>query len=75
MIDLLGIPTNWFKQLFMNLIYTALHYEGKWEGFGPWKSRLLGPVKWHRAVRRVPFGPKKSPDFQGPTPSHLHRVA
>ncbi len=22
---------------------------------------FLGPVKWHRAVRRVPFGAQKSP--------------
>jgi hypothetical protein len=29
---------------------------------------FLGPVKWHRAHRRVPFGAQK---FQGPTPSHL----
>jgi hypothetical protein len=28
-------------------------------------------VKWHRAVRQVPFGTQKSRDFQGPTPSHL----
>ncbi len=26
---------------------------------------LLGPVKWHRAIRRVPFGAQKSRDFQG----------
>ncbi len=44
-----------------------IHYEGKWEGVGPWTSRLL----WHRAFRQVPFGLKKSRDFQGPTPSHL----
>ena len=24
---------------------------------------FLGPVKWHRAVRRVPFGAQKSRDF------------
>ena len=36
-----------------------IHYVGKWEGVGPWKWRVftfLGPVKWHRADRRVPFG-------------------
>jgi hypothetical protein len=32
---------------------------------------FLGPVKWHRADRRVPFGAQKNQDFQGPTPSHL----
>jgi hypothetical protein len=32
---------------------------------------FLGSVKWHRAVRQVPFGAKKSQDFQGPTHSHL----
>ncbi len=34
-------------------------------------KRFLGPVKWHRADRRVPFGAQKTRDFQGPTPSHL----
>ncbi len=34
-----------------------IHYEGKWEGVGPWNSpSFLGPVKWYRANRRVPFG-------------------
>jgi hypothetical protein len=32
---------------------------------------FLGPVKGHRAVRRVQFGAQKNRDFQGPTPSHL----
>ncbi len=32
---------------------------------------FLGPVKWHRAVRRVQFGAQISLDSQGPTPSHL----
>ncbi len=31
-------------------------------------SSFLGPVKWHRADRRVPFGVKKTRGFQGPTP-------
>jgi hypothetical protein len=31
------------------------------KGVGPWKSRLFwGPVKLHRADRRVPFGAQKS---------------
>ncbi len=28
---------------------------------------LLGPVKWHGADRRMPFGAQKTLDFQGPT--------
>ncbi len=32
---------------------------------------FLGPLKWHRADRQVPFGAQKTRDFQGPTPSHL----
>ncbi len=36
----------------------SILYEGKWEGAGPWK--FLGPVKWHRADRRVPFGAQKT---------------
>jgi hypothetical protein len=35
---------------------------------------FLGPVKWHRAVRQVPFGAQKSRDFQGPTPLPLPQV-
>ncbi len=32
---------------------------------GPWKPRVFwGPVKWHRAVRRVPFGAQESRDQQ-----------
>jgi hypothetical protein len=41
---------------------------------GGWALEIesfLGPVKWHRAHRRVPFGAQKTQDFQGPTPSHL----
>jgi len=32
---------------------------------------FLGPVKWHQAERRVPFGAQKTREFQGLTPSHL----
>ncbi len=35
---------------------------------GGWALEIetfLGPVKWHRAVRRVPFGTQKG-DFYGP---------
>ncbi len=28
---------------------------------------FLGPVRWHRANRRVPFEAQKTRDFQGPT--------
>jgi hypothetical protein len=61
--------------IYARVIYTAprimflmradtLLYKGKWEGVGPWKSRVfLGPVKWHQTDRRVPFGPKKLPIF------------
>ncbi len=50
------------------MIYTArafdadsIHYEGKWEeGWALEIETLLGPVKWHRADRRVPFGAQKS---------------
>jgi hypothetical protein len=27
---------------------------------------FLGPVKWHRGVRRMPFGPQKRLDFHVP---------
>jgi hypothetical protein len=33
---------------------------------------FLVPVKWHRAVRQVPFGTQKAEIFRAqPTPSHL----
>jgi hypothetical protein len=32
---------------------------------------FLGPVIWHRADRRVPFGAQKTREFQRPTPSHF----
>jgi hypothetical protein len=41
---------------------------------GGWALEIqpfLGPVKWHQAVRRAPFGAQKSRDFQCPAPSHL----
>ncbi len=34
-------------------------------------NQFSGPVKWHQAVMRMPFGAQKSRDLQGPTPSHL----
>jgi hypothetical protein len=55
--------------IYAPMIYTAPYvmcsmradplYEGKWEGVGKIET-FLGSVKWHRAVRRVPFGAKKS---------------
>ena len=41
---------------------------------GGWTLEMesfLGPVKWHRADRRVPFGAQKTREFQGPTPSNF----
>jgi hypothetical protein len=41
---------------------------------GVWALEIesfLGPVKWHRADRRVPFGAQKTRDFQSLTPSYL----
>jgi hypothetical protein len=33
-----------------------IHYQGKWEGGWALEIEMfLGPVKWHRAVRQVPF--------------------
>ncbi len=51
----------------MLLMRAALRPSGR--GVGPWKLRIFGPVKWHRADRRVPFhlGTKKL-RFPGPNP-------
>ncbi len=41
---------------------------------GGWALEIktfLGPVKWHQAIRRVPFVAQINQDFQGPTPSPL----
>ncbi len=35
-------------------------------GLGLGNQTFLGPEKWHRAVRRVPFGAQKSRDFRLP---------
>jgi hypothetical protein len=32
---------------------------------------FLGPMKWERADRQVPFGAQKALEFQGLTPSHF----
>ncbi len=64
--------------IYTPMIYTALvgnafdagsiHYEGKWEGIGPWKTRVfLPPVKWLRGTRlSARFGVQITRDFQGP---------
>ncbi len=41
------------------------------EGWALKIKTFLGPVKWHRAVGRVPFRAQKGRDIQGTTPSHL----
>ncbi len=45
---------------------------------GGWALEIetfLGPVKWHQAVRRVPFGAQKSRDFYvGPNSLPLAQV-
>jgi hypothetical protein len=33
---------------------------GSGRGLGPGIQEFLGPVKWHRADRRVPFGSQKT---------------
>jgi hypothetical protein len=43
---------------------------------GGWALEIetfLGPVKQHRAVRRVPFGTQRKSRFPGPTPSQLSK--
>jgi hypothetical protein len=51
----------------MLLMRGQLHYEVQWEGLGPGNRDFLGPVKWHRAVRREPFGAQKSRFSSDPT--------
>jgi hypothetical protein len=42
-------------------LYWQIHYEGKWEGVGPWKSRLFGALwifieplgEWHLGPKKV----------------------
>jgi hypothetical protein len=66
------------------MIYTALcimfwmrAYPLRGEVGGGWAMEFesfLGPVKWHRADRQVPFGAQKTREFQGPTPLPLPQV-
>ncbi len=73
---------SWSSQVTLIAIYAPLIYTAPYIMFlmradplrgqvgGVWDMEIktfLGPVKWHRGVRRVPFGAQKSPDFQGPT--------
>ncbi len=38
-----------------------IYYEGMWEGVGPLEiETFLGPLKWHRAIKRMPVWAKKS---------------
>jgi hypothetical protein len=48
-----------------------------WQVRGGWALEIetfLGPVKWHRADRPVPFGTQKSRFLQGTTPLTLALV-
>jgi len=56
-------PMTWMCMvLHVMLLMRATPLRGQVEGVGPWKSKLffLGLVKWHRAVRQMPFGAQKS---------------
>jgi hypothetical protein len=67
--------------IYAPVIYTALcimfwrrAYTLRWGVRGGWALEFpsfLGPVKWERADRRVPFGAQKTREFQGPTPSNF----
>ena len=67
------------KTTYAPVIYTALcimfwmgAYTLRGEVGGGWALEFpsfLGPVKWERADRRVPFGAQKTREFQGPTGS------
>ncbi len=72
--------------IYAPMIYTApcimfwmhiLHtYPLRGEVGGGWAlefSSFLGPLKWHQADRRVPFGAQKTQEFQGPSPSHFSK--
>jgi len=55
-----------------NVLDAHIHYKGKWEGGWALEfESFLGPVKWERANRRVPFGAQKTQEFQGLTPSQI----
>ncbi len=43
-------------------------------GLSPGNREFLGPVKWHRADRQVPFGAEKNSRFPGPNPLPIAQV-
>jgi hypothetical protein len=63
------------------MIYTApcimfwmRAYTLRGKGGGSWALEFpsfLGPVKWERADRQVPFGAQKFGNSRDPTPSHF----
>ena len=55
----------------MCCVVLVLHYEGKWEGVGPWKSRLFWPqIALAFRLDGISQGPKKS-QFPGTIPLSL----
>jgi hypothetical protein len=57
--------------LFTNDLYSPVHNvldacisitKGSGRGLGPGFESFFGPVKWHRADRRVPFGARLGSD-------------
>ncbi len=67
------LKANNLLAIYGPVIYTApylsfwcgqTYYEGKWKGVGPWNREFLGLVKWHQAVRGVPFGAKNVKIFR-----------
>jgi hypothetical protein len=56
------------------IMFWMVAYTLRGEVGGGWALEFpsfLGPVKWERADRLVPFGAQKTREFQGPTPSHF----
>jgi hypothetical protein len=50
-------------------------YPLRGQGGGGWALEFnMGPVKWHGADRRVPFGAQKNSRFPGPNPLPLAQV-
>jgi hypothetical protein len=76
---LFSIMVNLKITIYAPMIYTApcpmfwmRAYSFRGEVGGGWALEFpsfLGPVKWERADRRVPFGAQKTREFQDPTPS------
>jgi hypothetical protein len=56
------------------IMFSMRAYPFRGEVGGGWAlefESFLGPVKWQRADRQVPFGAQKTREVQGPTPSHF----